>query len=200
MKMAIFKRISVVGLFLSLTSCQIATVYLNTDLKEYNVHLYLEEYTPKLNKIPPEYKGKVMCLANLRNDSQNTANFSYFSKDNKAQYLLSTRAGTNIQPIPNFFWSAYEKAFARAGITTMTRCENDMPEMWIIFRSFDDEELKFRIHLYINREAVFEKEMTIIMPPAENRNSIALQARAYDMIDLTIKTILREPGVKAAFF
>ncbi len=186
------------GIFFLLLSCS-STVNLNADLKDYNVHLYLKEYTPKFNGVNQEFKGTKMCLANIRNDARNTTNFSYHSKDNKVQYLLSNRANTHIQLIPSFFWYAYQKAFEHAGIETLPRCEKDMPELWIIFRSFDDEELRFRVHLYENRDAIFEKELTISMPPVAERNPASLQNRGYDMIDLTIKTLLNDSGFQAAF-
>ena len=193
------KLASVIGLFLLLTSCQITTVNLNTDLKDYNVQLYLKEYTPKFSGPIPVYKGRKMCLANIRNDAQNTTNFSYYSKDNKVQYLLSNQANTHIQLIPSFFWYAYQKAFEHAGIQTFPRCGTDMPELWIIFKSFDDEELRFRIALYENRETIVEKELTISLPPVENRSPEVLKNRAYEMIDLTITTILKDSGFQAGF-
>lgn len=190
---------SVIGLFLLLTSCQITTVNLNADLKDYNVNLYLTEYTPKFSGTPADYKGKKMCMANIRNDARNTTNFSYYSKDIKVQYLLSNRANTHIQLIPSFFWYAYQKAFEHAGIETLPRCGTNMPELWIIFKSFDDEELKFRIALYENRETIIEKELTISMPPVQERNPEILKNRGYEMIDLTIKTILNDSSFQAAF-
>jgi hypothetical protein len=190
---------SVSGLLLLLLSCSTA-VNLNADLKEYNVHLYLKDYTPKFGGVNQEFRGTKMCLANIRNDAQNTTNFSYHSKDIKVQYLLSNRANTHIQLVPSFFWYAYQKAFEHAGIETLARCEKDMPELWIVFQSLNDEELKFKITLYENRETIFAKEMTISMPPAEDRNQALLQTRAYDMIDLTIQTILNDSGFQAAFF
>ena len=199
MKTNVIKLVSVCAIFLIAASCQIATVNLSTDLKEYNVQLYLKEYSPYIIRSIPEYKGGKICLNQIRNDSQNTTNFSYYSKDKKVQYLLSDQADSHIQLIPYFFWNAYQKAFAKAGIEVLTRCENDIPEMWMIFRSFNDEELKLRIHLYKNRAAIFEKEITIVMPPAKDLNPVALRSRAYEMIDLTIQTILNDPGFQAGF-
>ncbi len=189
---------SVMGICFLLASCQLSTVNLNADLKDYNVNLYLKEYTPKFSGIHADYKGKKICLANIRNDARNTTNFSYYSKDIKVQYLLSNKANTHIQLIPSFFWYAYEKAFKHAGIEVQTRCEPGVPELWIIFRQFDDEELKFRIHLYENRETILEKEITITMPAPAQRDPVILQARAYDMIDLTIKTLLVDSSFQAA--
>lgn len=195
----IIRLLSVLGLLGFLWSCASA-VNLNADLKDYNVHLYLKEYTPKFTVANPEYKGKKMCLANIRNDARNTTNFSYYSKDIKVQYLLSNRANTHVQLVPSFFWYAYQKAFEHAGVETQVRCDKDMPELWIVFLSFDDEDLKFKMTLYENRETIFEKTMTISMPPASERNPILLQKRGYDMIDLTIQTILNDSGFQAAFF
>lgn len=195
----IIRFIPLFGLFLLLLSCTSA-VNLNADLKDYSVHLYLKEYTPKFTGVKQEFKGTKMCLANIRNDARNTTNFSYHSSDNKVQYLLSNRANTHIQLIPSFFWYAYQKAFEHAGIETLPRCEKDMPELWIVFLSFNDEELRFKTTLYENRETIFEKEMKVNMPRVQERNPAVLQTRGYEMIDLTIKTILDDSGFQAAFF
>jgi hypothetical protein len=195
----IIRFVPVFALFLLLLSCSSA-VNLNADLKDYSIHLYLKEYTPKFTGVKQEFKGTKICLANIRNDARNTTNFSYHSRDNKVQYLLSNRVNTHIQLIPSFFWYAYQKAFEHAGIETLPRCEKDMPELWIVFLSFNDEELRFKITLYENRETIFEKEMKINMPPVQERNPVVLQTRGYEMIDLTIKTILDDSGFQAAFF
>jgi len=175
-------------------------VNLNADLKEYTIHLYLKEYTPQVNVSIPEYKCKKMCLANIRNDARNTTNFSYYSKDNRVQYLLSNRANTHVQLIPSFFWYAYQKAFESVGIETLARCNADIPEVWIIFLSLDEDHVTFKLTLFENREAIFEKEMTVGIPPATDRTPASLQKRGYDLINLTIQTILNDPGFKAAFF
>lgn len=194
-----FRLITVLFFLTQLGSCS-STVNLNADLKDYDVNLYLKEYTPKFNVANTQYKGKKLCLDNIRNDAPNTTNFSYHSKDIRVRYLLSNRANTHIQLVPSFFWYAYQKAFEHAGIETLTRCQTSMPELWIVFLSFDDEELKFKITLYENREKIFEKDMMVSMPPASERNPILLKNRGYEMIDLTIQTILNDTGFQAAFF
>ena len=173
----LISRLSFLVVLALLSSCS-STVNLNADLKEYNVNLYIKEYTPKFSVANPEYKGKKMCLDNIRNDARNTTNFSYYSKDIRVQYILSNRANTHIQLVPSFFWYAYQKAFAHAGIETLTRCEKDMPEVWIVFLSFDDEELKFKVTLYENRETIFEKEMTVSLPPASGRDPLLLREQS----------------------
>ncbi|HLZ18060.1 MAG TPA: hypothetical protein VKO67_00530 [Smithellaceae bacterium] len=193
-------RFSALFAFLALLCSCSSVVNLNADLKEYNVNLYLKEYTPTFSVPNPEYKGKKMCLDNIRNDARNTTNFSYYSKDNRVQYLLSNRANTHVQLVPSFFWYAYQKAFEYAGIETLARCEANIPEVWIVFLSFNEDELKFKLTLYENKEKIFEKDMTVSMPPATERNPLLLQKRGYDMIDLTVQTILNDSGFQAAFF
>ena len=193
-------RLSVLlGLTVFICSCT-PTVTLYADLKEYNINLYLTDYTPKFTVANPEYKGKKMCLDNIRNDARNTTNFSYYSKDNRVQYLLSNRANTHVQLVPSFFWYAYQKAFEHAGIETLARCETNIPEVWIVFQSLDEDDLKCKITLYENREKIFEKDVTVSMTPAPRREPLLLQHRAYDMIDLTVQTILNDPVFQAAFF
>jgi len=195
----LLRLISVFGFLALLCSCT-STVNLNADLKEYNVNLYLKEYTPRFSVATAEYRGKKMCLDNIRNDARNTTNFSYFSKDNRVQYLLSNKANTHIQLVPSFFWYAYQKAFEYAGIETLAHCQANIPEVWIVFLSFDEDELKFKVTLYENQQKIFEKDMTVSIPPAAERKPALLQKRGYDMIDLTVQTILNDPVFQAAFF
>lgn len=182
-----------------LTSCQTTTGNLNADLNNCTVNLHLKDYTPKFDVTHPEFRGRTLCLSNIRNDARNTTNFSFYSKDSRVEYVLSNRANSPVQLVPSFFWYAYQKAFEHAGIEAVARCSDKSPELWIIFQSFHDEELRFKITLYENRETIYEKELTVSMPAASDRDPAKLQARAYAMIDLTIATILNDTGFKAAF-
>ena len=191
---------SAIALILLLSSCQTPAGHLSSDMNQYRVNLYLHDYTPKLGGIKPEFKNKVMCLSNIRNDARNTTNFSYYSKDIRVQYILSNKVNTPMQLVPSFFWYAYQKAFESAGIETQARCSKEnIPELWIIFQSFNDEELQFKITLLENLVTIYEKNLTVTLPPVVERDPIALQSRAYDMIDLTITAILNDSGFQAAF-
>lgn len=200
-KYRFFIRLLLPAILLALlfTSCRSVDKNITADETFLNVSLYLKDYTPKPGGINPDLKGREMCLANIRNDARNTTNFSYYSKDIRIQYLLSNRANTPVQLIPSFFWYAYQKAFEQAGIKTSERCSGEIPELWIIFQSFTDEELQFKVTLLENRETIFQKDMRVVMPPAADHSPAMLQTRAYDMIDLTISTILNDPSFQAAF-
>jgi len=191
--------VTAISFFFLLTSCQTTTVNLNPDTNDYDVNLNVNDYKPKLSGINPAYKGKAMCLSNIRNDARNTSNFSYYSKDLKVRYNLSNKGNTFMQLVPSFFWYAYQKAFEHAGITTIEHCSGNIPELWIIFQSFDDEELQLKITLLENRKTIFEKNLKVTMSPASGRHPATLQTRAYEMIDLTINTILNDSCFQAAF-
>ncbi|HEX7416033.1 MAG TPA: hypothetical protein VF305_02480 [Smithellaceae bacterium] len=187
------------AIFVFLCACQTTSSNLSSDPNNYNVNLHLIDYFPKLDAAKyQQFKGKKICMSNIRNNAGNTTNFSYYSKDLKVQYQLSHASNTPIQFIPSYFWYAYQKAFQYAGIEASADCSSaNLPELWIIFQSFNDEELQLKITVLKNRETLYEKDLIITMAASSSRNSILLKIRAYEMIDLTITTILDDPGLQA---
>lgn len=191
----------VLAAFFCLSCCQTTSSNLKTDINSYNVPLYLNDYTPQIDTSKyRQFSGKKMCMSNIRNDAAKTTNFNYFSNDNKVRYELSNKANTPIQFVSSFFWYAYQKAFIQAGIDTSAYCSpENIPELWIIFQSFNDEELQMKITVLKNGETQYEKDLVVRMVPAAIRNITGLQKSAYGMIDLTVTTILDDPGLQAAF-
>ncbi|HOW57521.1 MAG TPA: hypothetical protein PKZ12_05935, partial [Smithellaceae bacterium] len=125
-----------------------------------------------------------------------TSNFSFYSKDSKIRYQLSSLPNYGSpQLLQSYFWYAYQKAFLQAGLNAGADCrEEDIPELWIILQSFNDEELQFKITLLKNRETAYEKDLVVTPAPASSRNHTALQKHAYDITDLTVVKILDDPG------
>jgi hypothetical protein len=177
------------------TACQTAT-YVHSDPRSYLVPLYLYDYTPQFDADSYRHlKGKNMCMSSIRNDAQNTTNFSYYSKDLRVRYELSNKPNTHIMFVQSYFWYAYEKAFSHAGIEVSHRCASEnTPELWIIFQEFDDDDLRLKMNILKNRETVYEKEIHVRMSPAVTREPVSLRLRAYDMIDLTVAEMLADPG------
>jgi uncharacterized protein YcfL len=132
----------VLVVFIYLAGCRASAVNLNSDINSYDIPLYLREYTPKLDAAKyQQFSGKKMYMSNIRNDAADTTNFNYFSKDIKVRYELSNKTNTPIQFVQSFFWYAYQKAFIQAGIDTSAYCSpENIPELRIIFQSFNDEE------------------------------------------------------------
>jgi hypothetical protein len=193
------RSLIVLAIIVSLCGCTATNSNLNSDLNNYTVPLYLAEYTPKIDATKyPQFSGKKMCLSNIRNDAGNTTNFGYFSKDKRVRYELSNRANTIIMLAQNYFWYAYQKAFFTVSLEASTDCSpENTPELWIIFQSFNDEELQMKITVLKNRETLYEKDLAVAMPPAESRNVPGLQKRAYEMTDLAVSAILNDPGFQA---
>jgi hypothetical protein len=188
----------VFAMIIALGGCTAATSNLNPDLNFYTVPLYLVEYTPKIDAAKyAQFSGKKICLSNIRNDAGNTTNFGYYSKDKRIQYELSNKANTIVMLAQNYFWYAYQKAFLKVGLEASTDCSpKNTPELWIIFQSLNDEELKMKITVLKNRETLYEKDLAVTMPPVEYRSIPGLQKRAYEMIDLTVSAILDDPGLQ----
>jgi hypothetical protein len=188
----------VLAIIIALCGCTAANGNLHSDLNIYTVPLYLVEYSPKIDAAKySQFSGKKICLSNIRNDAGNTTNFGYYSKDKRVQYELSNKANTIVMLAQNYFWYAYQKAFLKAGLEASTDCSpENTPELWIIFQSLNDEELKMKITVLKNRETLYEKDLAVTMPPVEFRSITGLQKRAYEMIDLTVSAILDDPGLQ----
>ena len=186
-----------IALFPYLWGCQTIGAPANADLNQYSVKLHLKDYTPQLKPERYEfYRDKKICMSNIRNEAQNTTHFFYFSKDNQVRYELSNKGNSPMQLVSSFLWYAYQKAFESAGIETVHRCEAGMPEFWIVIGSLDDEEVRFKTHIFNNAEAIYEKELDVIMKSVRDRHPSALNARAYEMIDLSVIAMLDDPGIK----
>jgi hypothetical protein len=181
-------------------ACQTTSGNINADLNNYEVRLYLTDYTPKFDLIKYEaYKGNKMCMSNIRNDAGNTTNFNYSSRDLRVQYQFSNRPSTHVQFLQSYFWYAYQKAFQYAGIETLDRCvPEDLPELWIIFQSLNEDELQLKLTVLKKGVSVYEQDLAVTMVPATTRDPISLRLRAYTMIDLTITTMLDDPGLQTA--
>jgi hypothetical protein len=194
-------RFIVLAMIVYLSGCQTTTGNLNMDLNNYNVTLYVSQYTPKIDAAKyQQFRGKKMCISNVRNDAGNTTNFNYYSNDKRVQYILANRANSPIQFVQSFFWYAYQKAFIQTGIDATDDCSpENIPELWIILQSVSDDEVQLKITLLKNRETRYEKDLVVSMPPAASRDIIGLEKRAYEMIDLTVTRILDDPGFQGSF-
>jgi hypothetical protein len=113
----------------------------------------------------------------------------------RVQYSLAGRPHAPMQLVQNFLWYSYQKAFAQAGIEASVDCSaENIPELWVIIQSLNDDELRMKITVMKNRNPVYEKDLMVTMSPSANRDVTVLKKRAYDMIDLTVTKILDDPG------
>jgi hypothetical protein len=186
----------VLAAFIYLSGCQTTTSNLSMDLNNYNVSLYVTEYNPQIGTAGyPQLGGKKICLSSIRNEARDTTMFYYYSQDMRVQYSLAGRPHAPMQLVQNFLWYSYQKAFAQAGIEASVDCSaENIPELWVIIQSLNDDELRMKITVMKNRNPVYEKDLMVTMSPSANHDVTVLKKRAYDMIDLTVTKILDDPG------
>jgi hypothetical protein len=179
-----------------ISGCQMSYSNLISDLaRDATILVNLYDYAPKLDTVNYQHlKGKKMCMSNIRNNAPYTSNFSYYSKDGKVRYQLASQRNS-FMLLQSYFWYAYQKAFMYCGIEAVADCSTpDTPELWIVFQSFNDEELKLRIAILKNSETLYEKDLTVAMEPAATRDYQLLEKRSYEMINLTVAKILDDKG------
>jgi hypothetical protein len=184
--------LAIVIALLALSGCRSSSI---------DIGLRLDRYAPKIDPVKyQQYAGQQICLSNIGNDAQNTTIFYYFSPDGSARYSFYAADGDSGQIIQSYYWYAYKKAFTQIGITVANDCTLiNQKELWIIFQSFNDQELKLRATTYKNTIPVYQKDITVTMPPyGTPPDPGMLKQRAYEMTDLTITTLLDDPGLQDA--
>lgn len=186
---------------LCLSGCRATTTgAVNSDFSTYVVPLHLADYKPQINAAKySQLGGKKLCFASIRNDARNTTNFNYYSRDHLVKYQFSNNENTIVMLVANYFWYAYQKAFAQAGVSASTDCSDEnTPELWIFFHSLNDEELQMKVSLIKKGEPIYEKNFAVRMPPVPVRNTAVLQKSGYKMTDLTVEKILDDKGFQDA--
>lgn len=118
----IFRFSAIFGILALVCSCS-SVVNLNANLKEYNVNLYLKEYTPNFSVANPNTKAKDVPGQHPQRRAQHNE-FFLLQQRQPGSVPCCPTAPTHVQLVPSFFWYAYQKAFEYAGIETLARCES----------------------------------------------------------------------------
>ncbi|HOO71271.1 MAG TPA: hypothetical protein PK926_05875 [Spirochaetota bacterium] len=170
-----------------------------------NVKLRQDTYIPSFNAEEfSEYKGKSIYLPSFVNRAENTTVWYYYSLDKKRKYLMNN--------LEQFFWNCFQDAFLHVGIfvyesgypgqgvSVEDRLKEGLKEFRLQFSSMTDTEYRFIVTLCDRGSIVFQRKFIIPMDLPEIEDNAALEQRAFKMIDKSIRTILKDPDFKEAFF
>ena len=170
-----------------------------------NIKLRQDSYIPSFNTEEfKEYKGKSIYLPSFVNRAENTTVWYYYSLDKKRKYLMNN--------LEQFFWNCYQDAFLHVGIfvyesgypgqgvSVEDKLKEGLKEFRLQFSSMTDTEYRFIVTLCDRGSIVFQRKFIIPMDAPQTEDDAALEQRAFKMIDKSIRTILKDPDFKEAFF
>ena len=176
------------------------------------VPLTQQKYSPSFNAGEhSRYKGKRLALANFINQAQNTKTYSYASPDKKYVYEGDASLET-------YYQSCYEKAFKHIGVKPAEYVYREdyartyhhrywwghpgyasygppkgVPEFQLVLLSLSDEEFKFKVIIFKEGDIKFDKDYAVTMAAApETDNTATLERRAYQLVDLSFTTIMKD--------
>ena len=177
------------------------------------VPLTQQKYSPSFSGGEySRYKGKRLVLANFINQAQNTKTYSYSSPDKK--YIYEGDAS-----LETYYQNCYEKAFKHIGVKLDEYVYRDdyartyhhryswwghhgqgsygppkgVQEFQLVLLSLTDEEFKFKVILFKEGDIKFDKDYAVTMAAApETDNTATLEKRAYQLVDLSFTTIVKD--------
>jgi len=174
----------VIMMLLVFTGCSNVLVYIPLDAARYQSSISKSGFS--------EYDGTQIYLEYIDNKADNTSIFYYFSPDGKIQYGEAA--------LTSYFWYCYRDALEAIGMRVYEESPpQGVPYLNLTFFSLTDCEFKFTIVLHNNGSSQLKKQYIVKMEKPTTRNKAILEQKAYQLIDLTLKTILSDEEFQRAF-
>ena len=151
-------------------------------------HVYIQQdkYSPQLHENLNVYKGTAVFLSDFTNRADNTSRFYYYSPD----YGVTYEGSPSLQ---SYLWYCFQKAMTGLGMTVHSRDDNppaEVPEVQLVFTSLTDQEFKFEVTVLKGKQEVYKNSYAIAAPPSKDKRPVALEERAYRMVDAAVSTVL----------
>ena len=136
-----------------------------------------------------QYKGKAIFLSGIANRAENTFVGGYQSPDRLITYK------SQVSALDIFVGDCFDKVFRSIGMGVHTHGAppTGVLEFRFTLLSLNDQVFWYKVILLKDGYQQFEKNYTVNMPPAVQTNNVALEQRAYELIDSAITTILKDP-------
>jgi hypothetical protein len=153
-------------------------------------------------------KGKRIVLASFINQAENTRTWNFYSPDKKLVYETSA-------PLESFFWDCYRKAFQHAGVRVVdypaaaayrgpgpwwyggphpaaAAAPKGVAEFQLVLLSVTDQEVRFQALVFKDGTETFRKDYQVTLPPGASQDVKDLEKRAFELVDLTFTTLVRD--------
>ncbi len=148
------------------------------------VYVQQDKYTPQLHQNLNVYKGTAVYLAGFTNRAGNTTTFYSYSPDRSVYYEGSPS-------LHSYLWYCFFKAFTKLGMKVHE--ENppaDVPEIQLTVTSLSDRDFKFQVTVLKGKQEVYKNSYAIAAPQPTDRRPVALEERAYRMVDAAVSSLL----------
>ncbi len=164
--------------------------------KRIEVLIKQDRYAPSFQ--PSEYsnyKGKSVYLVRIANMAENTYSGAYQSPDRGITYK------SQISALDIYFWDCFDKALRSIGMGVHSQGgpPPGVPELRFILLSLNDQAFWYKVLLLKNGFQLFEKNYTVRMRPVVQTDDMALEQRAYALIDLAVTVVLEDPDFSQNF-
>ena len=160
------------------------------------VYLKQTSYNPSFDTADlSAYKGKLLYFPSVTNNASNTSIWDYYSEDSNYAYEASPALQT-------YFWDCFVKSFNRIGVRAFAAPgggTETAPELQIVLSSVSDRKLVFSVSLMRLGESAFQKEFTVVAPPAGTSDLSELEKRGYRLVDAAFMAMVTDPGFRKAF-
>ncbi len=142
------------------------------------------------------YKGKPLYFSSVTNNAADTSIWDYYSVDSQYAYEASPALQT-------YFWDCFVRSFNRIGVRTLvtpwTAGTETSPELQIVLNSVTDQKFVFSVTLIKPGESTFQKEYTVVAPPAGTADLAELEKRSYRLVDDAFMAMVGDPEFRKAF-
>lgn len=142
------------------------------------------------------YKGKPLYFSSVTNNAADTSIWDYYSVDSQYAYEASPALQT-------YFWDCFVRSFNRIGVRTLvtpwTAGTETSPELQIVLNSVTDQKFVFSATLIKPGESTFQKEYTVVAPPAGTTDLAELEKRSYRLVDDAFMAMVGDPEFRKAF-
>jgi hypothetical protein len=160
------------------------------------VYVQQDKYSPQLHQNLAVYKGATLYLTGFTNRAENTSAFYYYSPD----YGVTYEGAPSLQ---SYLWYCFQKAFVSLGMQALSEDDNpppEVPEVQIGFTSLTDQEFKFEVTVLRAKQEVYKNSYAIAAPPPKDLRPMALEERAYRMVDAAVSALLFDQRFQQALY
>jgi hypothetical protein len=162
---------------------------------EHKISLQRHLYKPEMPKdIVSYYSGKTIDLNDFVNNDQKTKRYAYFSTDTRTAYEASV-------PLDYFVMDCFRDAMWMAGMQVAHFSQfSHIPDLKLIIDRWTEEEFAFSIRIERDGVLKYKNQYRIKTAQVSDPKDFAQKEKnAYATVNQAVVTILRDPGVKAAF-
>jgi hypothetical protein len=144
-------------------------------------------YTPSFdNSSYAQYKNKPVLLSGFTNLANDTFMWGFQSQDRGITYKSEWAV------LESLLWYSYQKGLRSIGMAVYDLAYPlGTPELSLTLLSMNDQSMKYKVKL-LKDGLLLDKEYTVQLPPVRTSNHAELEQRVYQLIDMSLTTVLND--------